>query len=307
MSSVKTNDGKTVSNLERFQNLVYCEDIDIVFVNETWLSKSAYNTEILHAGYTLIRKDREGRGGGVLLGIKSGLFKSVREIKHNYNLEIALVELTTMSDMNVLVGSCYRPRNADKTWIENFDNLLNDVCTRHSKIVLAGDFNFPRACWNSNENSTSINEKSFIKILDDYFLEQLNKFLTRENNILDLVITSIPDKIIINELLKPSDSKILTDHSAILFELTAACSPLQKVNRFVFDYQRANFDGLRAHLQSRNLKVKISDNGDINYDWMNWKNAFLAAVAEFVPVINTKGRKFLPWMNSTILHHIKKN
>ena len=64
-----------------------------------------------------------------------------------------------------------------------------------------------------------------------------NKFPTSENNILDLVITSIPDKIIINELLKPSDSKILTDHSAILFELTAACSPLQKVNRFVFDYQ----------------------------------------------------------------------
>ena len=241
-----------------------------------------------------------------MLGIKTGLFKSVREIKHNYNLEIALLELTTMSDMNVLVGSCYRPPNADKTWIENFDNLLNDVCTRHSKIVLAGDFNFPRACWNSNENSTGNNEKSFIKILDDYFLEQLNKFPTRENNILDLVITSIPDKIIINELLKPSDSKILTDHSAILFELTAACSPLQKVNRFVFDYQRANFEGLRAHLQSRNLKVKISDNGDINYDWMNWKNAFLAAVAEFVPVINTKGRKFLPWMNSTILHLIKK-
>ena len=162
MSSVKTNNGKTVSNLERFQNLVYCEDIDIVFVNETWLSKSVYNTEILHAGYTLIRNDREGRGGGVLLGIKTGLFKSVREIKHNYNLEIALVELTTMSDMNVLVGSCYRLPNVDKTWIENFDNLLNDVCTRHSKIVLAGDFNFPRACWNSNENSTGINEKSFL-------------------------------------------------------------------------------------------------------------------------------------------------
>ena len=102
------------------------------------------------------------------------------------------------------------------------------------------------------------------------------------------MITSIPDKIIINELLKPTDSKILTDHSAILFELTAACSPLQKVNRFVFDYQRANFECLRAHLQSRNLEAKISDNGDVNYDWMNWKNAFLAAVAEFVPLLIRK-------------------
>ena len=40
---------------------------------------------------------------------------------------------------------------------------------------------------------------------------------------------------------------------------------------------------------------------------MDWKNAFLAAVAEFVPVINTKGHKFLPWINNTIIHLIKKN
>ena len=78
------------------------------------------------------------------------------------------------------------------------------------------------------------------------------------------------------------------------------------MNRFEFDFQRANFECLRAHLQSRNLEVKISGNGDVNYDWINWKNAFLAAVKEFVPVINTKGRMFLPWMNSTILHLIKK-
>ena len=38
MSVRKTNYGETVSNLERFQNFVYTEDIDIVFVNETWLS-----------------------------------------------------------------------------------------------------------------------------------------------------------------------------------------------------------------------------------------------------------------------------
>ena len=85
--------------------------------------------------------------------------KSAREIKHN--LEIVLVELTTMSDTNIAVGSCYRPPNADKIWIKNFDNLLNDVCTRHSKIVLAGDLNFPRACWNFDENSAGVNEKAF--------------------------------------------------------------------------------------------------------------------------------------------------
>ena len=93
MSVTKTNDGETVSNLERFQNFFYSEDIHVVFSNETWLSNSVNNAEILHSGYTIVRNDREGRGGGVLLGIRTGLFKTVREIK---------VRLTT----DIIFGMC---------------------------------------------------------------------------------------------------------------------------------------------------------------------------------------------------------
>ena len=65
MSVTKTNNGKTVSNLECFQNLIYTEDTDIVFVNETWLSKNINSLEILHSGYTIFKIDRKGRGGEV--------------------------------------------------------------------------------------------------------------------------------------------------------------------------------------------------------------------------------------------------
>ena len=296
MSVRKTNDGESVSNLERFQNFVYSEDIDIVFVNKTWLSASIHNGEILHSGYTIIRNDRKGRGGGVLLGIKMGFFKSVREIKHSHNLEFVLVELKTVSDSNFLICSCYRPPNADRTWIENFENFLNDVCSYHSKIVLVGDFNFPRASWNSREISTCVHETKFIEILDEFFLEQINSIPTRENNVLDLLITSIPDKINIIEVLKPTDVGIFTDHSLIMFDLIIACKPLPKVKRSVFNYRQADFDGLRAHLQSLNLKEKVSEHGDINK----------AVVKQFVPTVNLKGRKHLPWMSSTIMHLIRK-
>ena len=60
MSVKKINYGETVSNLERFQSFVYTEDIDIAFVNETWISHSINNADILHAGYTIVRNDREG-------------------------------------------------------------------------------------------------------------------------------------------------------------------------------------------------------------------------------------------------------
>ena len=97
MSVKKTNGREVVSNLERFHNFVYSEDIDIVFVNKTWLSANINNDEILHSSYRIVRNDRKGRGGGVMLRIKTELFKSVRETKHCHDLEIVLVELTTMS------------------------------------------------------------------------------------------------------------------------------------------------------------------------------------------------------------------
>ena len=132
MSVRKANYGETVSNLERFQNFVYTEDIDIVFVNETWLSYSINNAEILHAGYTIVRNDQEGRGGEVLFGIRTEIFQSIREIENNYYLEVVLAELTTFMDSKIIICSCYRPPNADRIWMENLLNFLNDVCSRHS-------------------------------------------------------------------------------------------------------------------------------------------------------------------------------
>ena len=297
---------KTESNLERFQNFVYSEDFDVVCVNETWLSSNVYNAEILHPGYTIVRNDRKTRGGGLMLGLKTSTFKSVREIEHNHDLEIAVAEVTTSSNMKMLVCSCYRPPDAEKSWMDKFESFLQDVCTRHSKIVVAGDFNLPRPCWNSRENGTGGNEHAFVKVLNDFFLEQMNTCPTRGESILDLVITSIPDRIKISEVLKPSHTEISTDHSAVIFDLSLSCNPIPKIKRTVFDYRRADFDGLRSYLDSLDLSELISEDGDINQDWRDWKNAFLAAVSEFVPTKKLQARNHLPWMNSEILHNIKK-
>ncbi len=197
-----TNGNKAESNLEHFQNFVYSEDFDVVCVNETWLSSNVYNAEIVHPGYTIVRNNRKTRGGGVLLGLKTSTFKSVCEIEHNHDLEIAVAEVITSSNMKMLVCSCYRPPDAEKSWMDKFESFLQDVCTRYLKNVIAGDFNLPRVCWNSRENGTGGNEHAFVKLLNNFFLEQINTCPTRGESILDLVITSIPDRVKIIEVLK---------------------------------------------------------------------------------------------------------
>ena len=132
-STVKSAKGEISSNRQRFQNFVYAEHIDIVFANETWLSNSVDNVDLLHSEYGIFRNDREGRGRDVILGIRTGISKSVREIKHSYVLEVILVHLTMVSHGEILICSCYCPPNAEKTWMETFETFLNDVCSRNHR------------------------------------------------------------------------------------------------------------------------------------------------------------------------------
>jgi len=49
---------------------VYSKSYDIT---ETWLSDTIYDAEILPYNYTIFRKDRPSRGGGVLLAVDNGV------------------------------------------------------------------------------------------------------------------------------------------------------------------------------------------------------------------------------------------
>jgi hypothetical protein len=88
----------------------------------------------------------------------------------------------------------------------------------------------------------------FTEQLNDFFLTQVNTLPTRGNNILDLIITSLPDQIENISKLKPMDIGLFTDHETILFNLKKPIKAAPKLNRTVFDYRRGNMDGLRSAL-----------------------------------------------------------
>ncbi len=48
-----------------------------------------------------------------------------------------------------------------------------------------------------------INKNAFVELLNDHFLERLNTTPTRGNNTLDIVLTNIPNKVKICEILSP--------------------------------------------------------------------------------------------------------
>ena len=190
-------DGNKVSNISRFQELVYGEEADIVFVTETWLKDYVENIEILPAGYEIYRRDRITRAGGTLLAFKTTAFESFREITDftTNDLEVVTVELTTKSKLKLLICCCYRVPEPEVDWFEKFDIFLSELSSRYTNILICGDFKLPKVSWESQENTTGAKEIAFEEQLADYFLTQLNTIPTRGNNFLDLVITSVPNQI----------------------------------------------------------------------------------------------------------------
>ena len=96
---------------------------------------------------------------------------------------------------------------------------------------------------------------------------------------LDLVITNVPDRVRVREVLSPKESDVFTDHGTLSLEFHASTKATHKLKRTVYDYRNGDFDRLRGALEALNLCNLIQDSDDINVDWTYWKDAFLSAVS----------------------------
>ena len=64
--------------------------------------------------------------------------------------------------------------------------------------------------------------------------------------------------------------------------------------------------GHRSALQSVNLSNVVQDNNTIDQDWTFWKDTFLAAVADFIPLKTIRKRNAPPWLTGDILFLLRK-
>jgi len=120
---------------------VYTENLDIIAIAETWLSNNIFTNEILPSCYTVLRKDRDSRGGGVLLALKSSL--TTVQLPSPSDLEVVSAEI----DSNLLVCLIYRPPNSTDQYNSMLLTYLNSL-DGTKNIVLMGDLNFPEIDWN---------------------------------------------------------------------------------------------------------------------------------------------------------------
>ena len=74
------------NKLSNFQSFVYSSLFKLIAITETWLTDSIYNNELLPSGFDVYCKDRNNRGGGVLLAVHQSILSP--QLSSPNNLEV---------------------------------------------------------------------------------------------------------------------------------------------------------------------------------------------------------------------------
>ena len=163
-------------------------------------------------------------------------------------------------------------------------------------MVICGDFNYPKILWDAPDTSRGANEQAFVEVLHDHYLTQIQHKPTRGTNVLDLVITSVPDQTSV-EIDKPG---LFTDHRTVFEFRTLVRAPV-KTHCFVYNYAKGDFDALH----SVNLTSVVGDS-DLESCWQTWKDLFLTAVKDNIPTKRLRGRNPVSWLTGAVISIIKK-
>ena len=79
----------------------------------------------------------------------------------------------------------------------------------------------------------------------------------------------------------------------MIFQFNAFIKVPPKTLRFVYDYAKGDFKGQPTALSAINLSSIIA-NDDINTDWHQRRDTFLAAVSDYIQTKGLKGRNPIP-------------
>ena len=126
--------------------------------------------------------------------------------------------------------------------------------------------------------------------------------LDLHDNILDLVFTNLPDKVI---NVQGFEDILNTDHKLISFELDLKINKKPKVKREVFNFKKANWTGLKDVLLNTPFDACFVPE-DIDASLSKWCDLFLSIVHDHIPKCSSRNVYDHPWIDKELLELIKK-
>lgn len=256
---------------------------DIIAVSESHLCNTIPDTDIAIPNYNVFRRDRNRQGGGVLLYIHSRFTCIRRTDLECPTLELLWAEIK-LRNHSLLVGVSYRPPNQTAQEIELFieglyDSLDSITGSLNQSIVLLGDFNDRCVNWDSDHRDSEVGLK-LVNLVASMNLFQLVTTPTRNNNLLDLLITDSPGYFMDIDTLDPIDD---LDHRVIYGTFNIVTPKSHNIKRKVWLYDRANYERLNNLFLSTDWDDLFSSSPDIDVITDNFTSLILYYAEECIP------------------------
>ena len=181
-------DSRSIVNKKNELNImVEAIDPHIIGITESWANIDITDAELGLTGYVMFRKDRTGRrGGGVILYVKESIQAYEIKLEREADCDEAVWCKIVSGNSKLTIGLVYRSPNINEEDNTKIKNAIKEVSK--GECIIMGDFNHGHIQWNSLE-STGIEDKQFLCLIQDSFLIQHVLEPTRGENVLDIVLS----------------------------------------------------------------------------------------------------------------------
>ena len=249
------------------ENQIFC-------ISETWLTSEVGDLELCcQKKFSVYRSDRSGakRGGGVAIFVPNTLPSTCIISQSNQSFEILSILLGSKTQN--LLTLVYRPPKKDNNFIKNFENCYFEITKKFQNTphIICGDLNFSEVCWQTLSAPKSSIGLQFLNFSLNMGFEQLVLESTRGENILDLVLQSVPFTV---SNLVVGDPFLKSDHSQINFSFNVAQNKTQQTIEKYKNYRRANFSIIEQQLSSTLWDLEFGSKQNIDEIYSRFLHRF---------------------------------
>ena len=304
MKIMYTNIQSIQSKINEF--IVHVADLepDIILLTETWCNQTIPDAALSIPMYEIVtdlRRDRtdttNGIGGGLLVYVKTGtkILPSDKFNDNEFNQFCGFKVETKGPPLNIIL--VYRPPSSGTRNIENLCDLLSKL---DKNSIVIGDVNLPDINW-SDESSTARGRKVLETLLEED-LAQLVDFPTHvKGNILDLIITNCPDKII-----SITDEGRIGKSDHCIIKLEMRVNMINKTARPKRpNWSKADIPGLMTHLRNLEWANIFSAQGTEEM-WNILRKTLDDAVELFVPSSTIRAPGQPKWLTREVIRLVRR-
>ena len=301
---IQLNVVSLLKNLDEIKLILYNNDIHICMLNETRLDTSIDNHEIDIPGYSVVRKDRDRKGGGVAIYVHESLNYKQIEYSSLDNLEAVLISVNLKNAKPLLVLNWYRPPNSKSDVLDSYDNTLSFLEAFHCNVIVMGDINI-----DISKNLLTGEKKKYYEINNIHGMHQINmnectRITNDTSTLLDHMVTDCLDKVNSSGVIHNG----LSDHS-MSYLVWKTHKNLPDSHAKYVTFRKSKGIDIQSFIAELELQTwtDIKSYESIDQALLKFEELLMTVVNQYMPLKTKRVRKkHSPWLNEFIYKLIKE-